>query len=125
IFYIQKFISPDKGKNQKSPTDVRVFVVGDKCIAAMGRFHLEKEFRSNIAIGGKAEPIEITAELEKLSLKASEAVKGEITGVDLMNDQGKFKVIEVNGTPQFKGISTATKFNIASEIINYLLNKYK
>ena len=125
IFYLQKYIALEEGTNERNPTDLRVFVVGNKCVAAMGRFHSDKEFRSNIAIGGTAEPIEITSELKNLSLKASEAVKGEITGVDLMNDQGNLKVIEVNGTPQFKGVSTATKINVASEIIEYLLNKYK
>ncbi|TFG26768.1 MAG: RimK family alpha-L-glutamate ligase [Promethearchaeota archaeon] len=125
IFYIQKYIAHDEELNQKSPTDLRVFVIGDKCVAAMGRFHTDKDFRSNIAIGGTAEPIEITTELNNLSLKASKAVKGEITGVDLMNDRGDLKVIEVNGTPQFKGVSNATKINVASEIIEYLLKKYK
>ena len=124
IYYIQKYI-PTEENNLKTPTDLRIFVVGDKCVAAMGRFHPKKDFRSNIAVGGTANPIEITNELKKLSLEASEAIKGEIVGVDIMNDQGKLKVIEVNGTPQFKGVATATNINIASEIINYLVDKYK
>jgi len=124
IYYIQKYI-PTKTNNLKSPTDLRIFVVGDKCVAAMGRFHPKKDFRSNIAVGGSAKPIEITDEIRKLSLKASEAIKGEIVGVDIMDDQGTLKVIEVNGTPQFKGVATATNINIASEIINYILDKYK
>ncbi|MFX1451088.1 MAG: RimK family alpha-L-glutamate ligase [Promethearchaeota archaeon] len=125
IYYIQKYIPASKESNIKLPTDLRIFVVGDKCVAAMGRFHTDKDFRSNIAIGGTAEPIEITPELKKLSIKASKAVKGEIVGVDIMNDQEKLGVIEVNGTPQFKGVSTATNINIASEIIDYLLEEYR
>ncbi|MFX1444934.1 MAG: RimK family alpha-L-glutamate ligase [Promethearchaeota archaeon] len=125
IFYIQKFIAPEEELSQNNPTDLRVFVIGEKCVAAMGRFHTDKDFRSNIAIGGTAEPIEISAELRNLSLKASRAVKGEITGVDLMNDRGNLKVIEVNGTPQFKGVSSTTNINVASKIIEYLLKKYK
>ena len=123
IYYIQKYIPTVH--NLKSPTDLRIFVVGDKCVAAMGRYHPDKDFRSNIAVGGSAKPIEITDEIRKLSLKASEAIKGEIVGVDIMDDQGTLKVIEVNGTPQFKGVATATNINIASEIIDYLVDKYK
>jgi len=123
IYYIQKYIPTTH--NLKSPTDLRIFVVGDKCLAAMGRFHTKKDFSRNIAVGGSAKPIEITDEIRKLSLKASEAIKGEIVGVDIMDDQGTLKVIEVNGTPQFKGVATATNINIASEIINYILDKYK
>lgn len=121
IFYLQKTLLPS---NIEAPTDIRVFVVGDKCIAAMGRYKPDKDFRSNIAIGGTAKPIEITEEIEKLSLQASKAVKGEIVGVDLMEDNEKLSVIEVNGTPQFKGIATATKINVAAKIVDYILEKY-
>jgi len=122
IFYLQKNLVTS---NLEDPTDLRVFVVGEKCIAAMGRYNPDKDFRSNIAIGGTAKPVEITKEMEKLSLQASKAVKGEIVGVDLMEDNGKLSVIEVNGTPQFKGVSTATKINIAEEIVNYIIENYK
>ena len=122
IYYIQKYIPKiDSSK----PTDMRIFVIGDKCIAAMGRYHPEKDFRSNIAIGGTAKPIEITSDLEKLSINASNAVNGEIVGVDIMEANGKLNVIEVNGTPQFKGIVNATNINIAEEIVEYIIDKYK
>ena len=42
-----------------------------------------------------------------------------------MDDEGALKVIEVNGTPQFKGIATATNINVAAEIIDYLMNNYQ
>ncbi len=122
IYYIQKYIPKEIAEE---PTDIRVFVIGNKCVAAMGRFHPDNDFRSNIAIGGTAKPIEISPDLEKLSLAASKAVSGEIIGVDLMDADGKLNVIEVNGTPQFKGVSTATKINVAAEIVDYLMNKYK
>ena len=118
IYYLQKFI-PELDSSK--PTDMRIFVIGDKCIAGMGRFHPEKDFRANLAIGGKAEPIQITAELEKISISASKAVDGEIVGVDIMEAGGKLYVIEVNGTPQFKGIMESTKVNIAKEIVDYIL----
>jgi [lysine-biosynthesis-protein LysW]--L-2-aminoadipate ligase len=121
IFYLQKNIIRS---NLETPTDLRVFVVGDKCVAAMGRYNPEKDFRSNIAIGGTAKPVEISEEIEKLSLQASKAVKGEIVGVDLMEDNGKLSVIEVNGTPQFKGVGTVTNINIAAEIVDYLIENY-
>ncbi len=122
IYYLQKYIPK---LNSENPTDIRVFVIGDKCVAAMGRFNPEKDFRSNVAIGGTAKPLEISPELEKISIEASKAVNGEIVGVDLMLNNGILNVIEVNGTPQFKGVATATKINIASEIVEYILSKYK
>lgn len=123
IYYLQKYISNDL-VNLNSPTDIRVIVIGDKCVAAMGRYHPEKDFRANIAIGGQAKSIELTKELIELSLKATEVVDGEIVGIDLMLDNDSYKVIEINGTPQFKGISSATNINIASEIADFVVDKY-
>lgn len=122
IYYLQEYIP---NPNSKNPTDIRVFVIGDKCVAAMARFSPEKDFRSNIAVGGTAEPIELSPELEKLSIQSSKAINGEIVGIDLMIKKGNLNVIEINGTPQFKGIASATKINIASEIVEYIMNKYK
>ena len=122
IYYLQEYIP---NPNSKNPTDIRVFVIGNKCVAAMARFSPEKDFRSNIAVGGTAEPIELSPELEKLSIQSSKAINGEIVGIDLMIKKGNLNVIEINGTPQFKGIASATKINIASEIVEYIMNKYK
>lgn len=122
IYYLQEYIPKP---NSRNPTDIRVFVIGDKCVAAMGRFSPEKDFRSNIAVGGTAELIELSPELEKLSIQSSKAINGEIVGVDLMIKEGNLNVIEINGTPQFKGIASATKINIAAEIVEYIMNKYK
>jgi [lysine-biosynthesis-protein LysW]--L-2-aminoadipate ligase len=121
-YYLQEYLS---STDPKSPTDIRVFVVGDECIAAMGRYNPEEDFRSNIALGGTAKKEEITDEIRKISLNASKAVNGEIVGVDLMVKDGKFYVIEVNGTPQFRAVSKASKINVANKIVDYVIRNYK
>jgi [lysine-biosynthesis-protein LysW]--L-2-aminoadipate ligase len=121
IYYIQEELGL---QDPNIPTDLRIFVIGEECVAAMGRFNPEDDFRSNIAIGGTAKKIDIDKEMAKLSLEASKAVNGEIVGVDLMRKEGKLSVIEINGTPQFRGISTSTKINIAEKIVDFLEKKY-
>lgn len=121
-YYLQEYIS----KNDPNiPTDIRVFVVGDECVAAMGRYNPEDDFRSNIAIGGTAKKEDLTDEIREISLKASKAVNGEIVGVDLMVNEDKLCVIEVNGTPQFRAVSKASKVNVAKKIVDYIIQKYK
>jgi [lysine-biosynthesis-protein LysW]--L-2-aminoadipate ligase len=122
IYYIQDYLKP---QDSNTPTDLRVFIIGNECVAAMGRFNPEDDFRSNIAIGGTAEKIEISKEIEELSLKSSQSVNGEIIGVDLMMKEDKWNVIEINGTPQFRAISSSTKINIARKIVDYLIKNYK
>lgn len=120
IYYLQKFISQ---KDDSKPTDIRVLMIGDEPVAAMGRFHPEKDFRSNIAIGGTAELYPMDDELKNICIKARQAVKGEIVGIDLMIEDGNLVVIEVNGTPQFRGVSQASKINVAQKIVEHIQNR--
>ncbi|MBD3193752.1 MAG: RimK family alpha-L-glutamate ligase [Candidatus Lokiarchaeota archaeon] len=123
IYYIQNYVET-KNEDINFPIDIRVIVIGEDAVAAMGRFSPEKDFRSNIAIGGRAKEIKLTEEIKKVSIRATKAVKGEIVGVDLIYENGDLSVLEVNGTPQFKGITEATKANISEYIANYISEKY-
>jgi len=100
--------------------DIRVFVVDGKVIGAMKRQGKEGEFRSNLHRGGSASIIELTDEEEKTALKATRAMGLGIAGVDLLQSSKGPLVLEVNSSPGLEGIETATKKDIASQIIRYL-----
>ena len=123
IYYLQEFVD-STSYNKDAPTDIRVFYLGGKCIAAMGRYRGEKDFRSNIAIGGTAKSYEITPKVEKLCNKIGKVFDGEILGIDLMETKDGYTCIEVNGTPGFEGLVKATGVNIGEEIVMYLKEKY-
>jgi lysine biosynthesis enzyme LysX len=123
IHYIQEYVDT-KDVREDAPTDIRVLYIGGNCVAAMGRYRTEKDFRSNIAIGGTAKPYDITPEVEKLCKKIADAFKGEILGIDLMETKDGYTCIEVNGTPGFEAVSRATNVDIGEEIILYLKEKY-
>ncbi len=117
VYYVQEYI--------KNTRDIRVFVVGDEVVAAMYRYNAEKDWRSNLAVNGKAIKCKITPEITEISLKASDAVYGEIVGIDLIEKGDKLLVHEVNHSPQFRGLTFATGQNIAGKIISYLREKLK
>lgn len=123
VYYIQEFIDSSKARSD-APTDIRVFVLGDQVIAAMGRYHPQGEFRSNIAIGGTAKPYPITPELEKLALKIAKIFHADMAGIDLMETPKGYVCIEVNGTPGFEGLTNATGIDIGMKIATYLKEKY-
>ena len=124
IYYLQEFHDSTKVRKD-APIDIRVFYLGGKCIAAMGRYPKEGEFRSNISIGGSAKPYEITPEVDEVCQKIASAFGGEILGIDLMETKDGFTCIEVNGTPGFSGISKATGIDIGEQIVLYLKKKYE
>ncbi len=117
VFYVQEYIPAGR--------DIRVFVVGEEVVAAMYRYNAEKDWRSNLAIGGKAVSCKVTSEIEDISLKVTESVKGEIIGVDLIEKDGSMYVQELNHVPQFRGVTEVSGVNVASKIINYILNEVK
>jgi hypothetical protein len=103
--------------------DMRVHVLGNKVIAAMKRYKIEDDFRSNYSLGGKVEKLELTSEQEKIAIEAAKAVGGIWVGVDMMEEDGKLFVIEINSSPGTDGIEKATKKNITEMVVDYVVDK--
>ena len=113
IFYIQEYI-------RKPKRDIRAFVVGDRCIAAI--YRTAEHWITNTARGGTASNCPVTDDLNEICVRASNAVGGGITGVDLLEDPERgFLVNEVNYTIEFRNSITTTGVNIPAKVIDYVL----
>lgn len=112
IFYIQKYI-------EKNGRDIRSFVIGDRCIAAI--YRSSDHWITNTARGGIAQNCPLTDELKTLSVKAAKAVGGGIVAVDLFETKNGLLVNEVNYTMEFRNSITTTGVNIPELIVNYVL----
>ena len=115
---LQKYM-PNPGE------DIRVFIVGDQVVAAMKRRAAAHEWRSNIHIGGQGVEYRLTPEERENSIKAAQAVGVEVAGVDLISVEDKPYVIEVNASPGFRGLLSATGINAAEKIVEYAVTKAK
>lgn len=112
---VQEYIPP-QGRR-----DVRVFALGDRIVAAMELEPDKGDFRSNIHLRGKGKTATLETELVELALGSSNALGLEISGTDIILDRNNTPmVIEVNYSPGFRGLETATGLDIASEIIDYV-----
>jgi [lysine-biosynthesis-protein LysW]--L-2-aminoadipate ligase len=118
VYYIQEMI-------KRPPRDIRCFVVGDEVIAAIYRYSLGGDWKTNIARGGTAEYCKVTSEIEELSLKAAEAVGGGILGVDMMESKEGMLVHEINHTVEFQATETGSGVNIPKFILGYLIKKIR
>jgi RimK family alpha-L-glutamate ligase len=113
IFYLQEFI-PHGGR------DLRVFVVGGRVVAGMVR--RGDGWKTNVAQGARAEPLEVGPELAEMSLKAAALVEADYAGVDLLlAEDGRTLVVEVNGIPGWKGLQGTTKVDIAGAIAEHVI----
>jgi [lysine-biosynthesis-protein LysW]--L-2-aminoadipate ligase len=112
IFYIQKYI-------EKQGRDIRSFVVGDECIAAI--YRTSGHWITNTARGGVATNCPVTDEISRLSLMAANAVGGGIVAIDLFETRDGLLVNEVNYTMEFKNSITTTGVDIPGKIVDYVL----
>ena len=114
IFYIQKYV-------EKEGRDIRSFVVGDKCIAAI--YRSSEHWITNTALGGTATGCPVNDEIAEISLRAANAVGGGVVAVDLFETPGGLLVSEVNYTMEFKNSIDTTGVNIPAKIVDYVLER--
>lgn len=114
IYYLQEFV-------KRPPRDIRIFVIGDRVIGGIYRYEAGEDWRTNTAIGGQAEKVEITKEIEDIAIKAAKSVGEGIFGVDVMETDNGYVVHEVNSTTEFKNTVRVAKADIPGEIVDYLL----
>jgi len=111
---IQEFVKDTWGK------DLRVFVVNNKVVGCMMRQSTDDDFRANLSRGGEGFPYEVNEQIEWLSSESSKALNLDIAGVDLLFQNGGYKICEVNSNPGFEGMEMFTKKNIAKEIVSFI-----
>ena len=112
IFYIQEYI-------EKSGRDIRTFVVGDACIAAI--YRESDHWITNTARGAIANNCPITDEIAELSLAAADAVGGGLLAVDLFETPDGLIVNEVNYTMEFRNSIKPTGVNIPAKMVDFVV----
>jgi len=116
IFYAQKYID-------KKGRDIRSFVVGNECVAAI--YRSSEHWITNTAQGGKATNCPLTNELKELSLRAARAVGGGVVAIDVFETEQGLQVNEVNYTMEFRNSIATTGVNIPNLIVDYVLKAAK
>ena len=114
----QKYVESSKGRDQ------RVYVVGKNAVASVIREN-ENDFRSNIAIGGKAYKAEISDETASLCVDVSTMLGLDFCGIDLLLTPEGPLVCEVNANALFTALNEAcgieTGHIIAEHVVSYRL----
>ena len=116
IFYIQKYV-------EKQGRDIRSFVVGNDCIAAI--YRSSSHWITNTARGAVATNCPVTDEIASLSVAAAYAVGGGVLAVDLFESTEGLLVNEVNYTMEFRNSIESTGVNIPGRVVEYVLEQLR
>jgi len=113
VHYVEEFV-------RRPPRDIRAIVVGDEVVAAI--YRSSDGWKTNMALGGRAEPCAVGKEMEDICVRARDAVHGEIVGVDLMEDEERGLLVhEINNTTEFKNTVRVCGVDIPSKIMGHVL----
>lgn len=116
---VQEFIK------EAGSSDIRIFVVGGKVVAAMMRTGAEGDFRSNLHRGGSAKMVKITPEERSTAIRAAKVMGLNVAGVDILRANHGPVIMEVNSSPGLEGIENATGKDVAGQIIEFIEAKAK
>ncbi len=111
---LQEFIEEANGQ------DIRVYIVGNKIVAAMMRSSTDEDFRSNVHRGGTTTSVTLTEYEKKIAIHTAKVLGLPVCGVDIIRSKRGPLVIEANSSAGLEGIEAHTKVNVAGEIIKFL-----
>ncbi|WP_120505284.1 30S ribosomal protein S6--L-glutamate ligase [Sulfitobacter mediterraneus] len=118
-FLVQDFVKEAAGE------DIRCLVIAGKVVAAMKRTGADGDFRSNLHRGGSAKVVRISKEERETAVRAARAFGLGKAGVDLLRSESGPKVLEVNSSPGFEGIETATSKDIVGKLYDEIEARVK
>ncbi len=101
-------------------SDIRVTTVGDRCVGAVRRVARPGSIATNLGRGGRPVPLDITPELEEVALTAARAVDLDFAGIDLIEDNEGYIVLEANACPNFDNTVLVGEFPVGEGLINFI-----
>ena len=102
--------------------DIRVYVVGGIILTAMERIAVdtEKDFRSNYSLNGNAKEHALTDEELKLAAKVADHIKADFVGIDLIYNNGKPVVNEIEDAVGTRMLYSLTDIDPVREFVAHI-----
>ena len=115
VLYLQQFVPHDG-------VDWRLLVIGDE-VLGMKRINPD-DWRTNISLGARPAPLEVTVELAQLARRAAAAVGATVAGVDLLPARdGRLYSIEVNAVPGWRALGEVTGVDVAARVLEMVARR--
>ena len=104
--------------------DNRIIVIGGRAIAWMKRKSDNGDFRSNIALGGHGEGVNLPQNYIMMAENCAKILGLDYAGIDILNGpDGEPILCEVNSNAFIKGIEEVTGINVAKAYADYIFRE--
>lgn len=120
-FYLQEFLSHQH-------RDIRVFVLDGQVVASMvrespttgDRERDKYAWKTNIHAGARPKAFDPPAEICEMSIRAAGVVSCPVAGVDVLETERGYQVIEVNSIPGWRALQRVVDVDVPARIVDYL-----
>ena len=99
IAYIQEYLKTDR--------DIRIVVIGNKIVHAYWRVATNHSFKTNIAAGGRISLLPVPEKAKEFALHTAKYCKWDDVGIDIIENDNKYYVLEGNFNYGRQGFKTA------------------
>lgn len=113
---VQPFVPHPKG-------DVRVTVVGDEVGFSFRRIPPPGKWKANVAMGASVAPFTPPPEMREIALRASRVMGITIAGLDIIERDGSYLIVELNTTPGWYPLSKAEQDEAVEKIISFAVQR--
>ncbi len=110
VMYVQEYL-------EHGNRDIRVFVIGNKAIAAMTR--VGDNWKTTLRQGAEPKPLHLSPGLADIAEKCAETIGLAYTGVDILETKNGPVVTEVNSSSGWQGLQQVTEINIAEQLVDH------
>jgi RimK family alpha-L-glutamate ligase len=101
--------------------DLRIVVAVGRVIGAARRFAAPGEWRTNVSLGARLEPVAPPPLARTLALSAAAAINGDLVGVDLLPTSTGYFISEINGAVDFRPQYALDSSDVYDEAVLHLL----
>jgi len=116
VYYLQRYVGVE---GSHSFRDFRLLVSQGRIVAGMAR--QATSWITNVKQGGRPMSIVADSELKGLAIHAAAAVGANFAGVDILYDDSRPTVLEVNSMPAWSGLQKVTHARIAASLASDLI----
>jgi RimK family alpha-L-glutamate ligase len=101
--------------------DLRLVVAGGCIVGAARRSAAPGEWRTNVSLGGRSEPMAPPPLARTLAIAAAAAIRADLVGVDLLPTSSGYVIAELNGAVDFRSWYTLDGADVFVETVLQLL----